>query len=97
MAFFRKGEELEATGYETLPYDDPMLVPPKLGVRRFDKIPRNHAPLVITVLLVVVAALIVFGRRSVSNIPDQTAGAATSVRSKASGLKAFVETKLSTP
>jgi hypothetical protein len=80
MAFFRKGEELEATGYETLPYDDPMLVPPKLGVRRFDKIPRNHAPLVITVLLIVVAALVVFGRRSVSNVPEQTAGVATSVR-----------------
>jgi hypothetical protein len=97
MAFFRKGEELEATGYETLPYDDPMLVPPKLGVRRFDKIPRNHAPLVITVLLIVVAAVIAFGRRSVSKIPDQTAGVATSVRSKASALKTSVETRLSTP
>ena len=31
MTFFRKGEELEATGYKTLPYDDPMLLPPKLG------------------------------------------------------------------
>jgi hypothetical protein len=97
MAFFRKGEELEATGYETVPYDDPMLVPPKLGVRRFDKIPRNHAPLVITVLLIVVAALVVFGRRSVSKIPDHTAGVATSVRSKASGLKTAVETRLSKP
>jgi hypothetical protein len=97
MAFFRKGEELEATGYETVPYDDPMLVPPKLGVRRFDKIPRNHAPLVITVLLIVVAALVVFGRRSVSKIPDQAAGVATSVRSKASELKTSVGTKLSTP
>ena len=97
MAFFRKGEELEATGYETVPYDDPMLVPPKLGVRRFDKIPRNHAPLVITVLLIVVAALVVFGRRSVSKIPDQAAGVATSVRGKASELKTSVGTKLSTP
>jgi hypothetical protein len=43
---------------------DPTLVPPKLGFRGFDKIPRNRAPLVITVLLIAVAALSVFGRRS---------------------------------
>jgi hypothetical protein len=64
MTFFRKGDELEASGFETLPYDDPTLVPPKLGFRGFDKIPRNRAPLVITVLLIAVAALSVFGRRS---------------------------------
>jgi hypothetical protein len=68
-----------------------------LGFRSFDRIPRNHAPLVITVLLIVVAAVSVFARRSVHNISDQTAGVATSVRSKASGLKTFVGTKLSTP
>ena len=62
MAFFRKGDELEATGFETLPHDDPTLVPPKLGFRGFDKIPRRRAPLVITVLLIGVAALGVFGR-----------------------------------
>ena len=47
MTFFRKGEELEATGYKTVPYDDPMLVPPKLGFRDVDKVPRNRAPFVI--------------------------------------------------
>lgn len=81
MTFFRKGEELEATGYKTLPYDDPMLVPPKLGFRDVDKVPRNRAPFVIAVLLIAVAALIVFGRHS-----DEW------VR-----LKAFVEARLSMP
>ncbi len=57
MAFFRKGDELEATGYKTLPYDDPTLMPPKLGFRGFDKIPRKRAPLVITVVLIALAAL----------------------------------------
>src|SRR5688572_32561637 len=61
MAFFRKGDELEATGYKALPYDDPSLVPPKLGFRSFDKVPHNRAPLVITVLLIAVAAVGVFG------------------------------------
>jgi hypothetical protein len=61
MAFFRRGEELEATNFEALPHDDPMLVPPKLGVRNFDKIPRNRAPVVITVLLIVAAAVAVLG------------------------------------
>ena len=91
MAFFRKGDELEATGFENLPHDDPTLVPPKLGFRGFDKIPRRRAPLVITVLLIGVAALVLFGR----------GGFATSVRSKASAewvrLKAFVEARQSTP
>ena len=85
LGFFRKGEELEATGFETLPFDDPMLVPPKLGFRGFDKVPRNHAPLVITVLLIAVGALTVFGWRSVRNVPNHTAGVATSVPSKAPG------------
>ena len=47
MAFFRRGDELEATEYENLPYNDPMLVPPELGFRSFDRVPRNHAPLVL--------------------------------------------------
>jgi hypothetical protein len=80
MGFFRKGEELEATGYETLPYDDPSLVPPKLGFRNFDSVPRNHAPLVITILMAAAAALGVFGWRSVRNIPAETARIADSVR-----------------
>jgi hypothetical protein len=85
MAFFRKGDELEATGFKTLPYDDPMLVPPKVEFRGFDKIPRNRAPLVIAVLLIAVAAVGVFG----------------AVRGNASGewarLKAFVGASPSTP
>ena len=101
MAFFRKGDELEATGFKTLPYDDPTLVPPKLGFRGFDKIPRKRAPLVITVLLIAVAALGVFVWRAVRSNPDQTAGVATSVRSKASAewvrLKTFVGARQSTP
>jgi hypothetical protein len=84
LGFFRKGEELEATGYETVPYDDPMLVPPKLGFRGFDKVPRNHAPLVLTVLLIAVGALTVFGWRSVRNVPNHTAGVATSVGARQS-------------
>jgi hypothetical protein len=98
MAFFRKGEELEATRFETVPHDDPMLVPPKLGFRSFDRVPRHHAPLLITVLLVAVGAVAVFGWRSVRSIPDRAARAATSVGSKASsewlGLKAAVHTKI---
>ena len=101
MAFFRKGDELEATGFQTLPYDDPMLVPPKLEFRGFDRIPRKRAPLVITVLLIAVAVLGGFAWRSVRNDPDQTASVATSVRNKASGewvrLKTFVGTRQSTP
>ncbi len=101
MAFFRKGEELEATGYQTLPYDDPTLVAPKLGFSGFDKIPRRRSPLLITVLLIAVAALGVFAWRAVRDNPDQTAGVVTSVRSKASGdwarLKTFVGARQSAP
>jgi hypothetical protein len=93
MAFFRKGEELEATGFETLPYDDPTLMPPKLGFSGFDKIPRKRAPLVIALVLIAVAALSVF-------VWLRSADVATSVRDKASGewvrLKTFVA-KQSTP
>jgi hypothetical protein len=101
MAFFRKGEELEATGYQTLPYDDPTLVPPKLEFSGFDKVPRKRAPLVITVLLIAVAALGVFAWRAVRSNPDQTAGVVASVRSKASAdwvrLRTFVKARQSTP
>jgi len=101
MTFFRKGEELEATQFETVPHDDPMLVPPKLGFRGFDRVPRNYGPLVITLLLVAVAAVAVFGWRSGRNLPAETARAATSVRSKASGewgrLKTFVGSGQSAP
>jgi hypothetical protein len=101
MAFFRKGEELEATGFETLPYDDPMLVPPKLGFRGFDKIPRRRAPLVITVLLIV-AALALFGPRPVRNLARRTVAVATSVVSSSAStawgrLKTFIEARRSAP
>jgi hypothetical protein len=82
LSFFRKGEELEATGYETLAYDDPMLVPPKLGFRNVDRVPRNRAPLVISILLVAVATLGVLGWRSVRTLPAATARIADSVRSR---------------
>jgi len=65
MAFFRKGEELEATEYENLPHDDPSLVPPELGFRDFDSVPRNYKPLAIAVVLIVVGVLGVFGWLSV--------------------------------
>ena len=81
MTFFRKGEELEATGYETLPYDDPTLVPPKLGFRDVDKVPRNRAPLVIAVPA---------DRRG---RPDRVRAAF----GEWARLKAFVEARLSTP
>jgi hypothetical protein len=101
LSFFRKGEELEATEYKALPYDDPMLVPSKLGFRGFDKVPRNHAPLVVTVLLIALGALVVFGWRSVRNVPNHTVGVATSVPSKPPGqrsaLKPSVGDRQSTP
>ena len=65
MAFFRKGEELEATQYENLPYNDPSLVPPELGFRDFDRVPRNYKPLAVAVVLIVVGVLGVLGWLSV--------------------------------
>ena len=41
-----------------------MLVPPKLGFRTFDSVPRNHKPLVLTVVLMAVTALSLFGWRA---------------------------------
>ena len=78
MSFFRKGEELEATEYENLPHDDPTLVPPKLGFRDFESVPRNRAPLVITVVLLAAAALGVLGWRSARKVPTDAGGVATS-------------------
>ena len=76
MSFFRKGEELEASEYETLPYNDPMLVQPKLGFRSFDSVPRNHTPLVLAVVLVAVTALI--GWRAAHKVLRETANVAAS-------------------
>ena len=94
QAFFRKGEELEATGFENLPHDDPTLVPPKLGFRSFDRVPRNRAPMLIAFLLLATAAVIVFGWLSARDVPPGSARVAASVRAKASSewirLKAWV-------
>ena len=94
QAFFRKGDQLEATGFENLPHDDPTLVPPKLGFRSFDRVPRNRAPMLIAFLLLATAAVVGFGWLSARDLPPGTARIATSVRAKASRewvrLKAFV-------
>jgi hypothetical protein len=94
QAFFRRGEELEATGFENLPHDDPTLVPPKLGFRSFDRVPRNRAPMLIAFLVLATAAVVAFGWLSARDLPHGTAGIATSVRAKASTewvrLKTFV-------
>ena len=79
MAFFRKGEELEATEYEDLPYKDPMLVPPKLGFRSFDSIPRNRTPLVLAIVLIAATGLSLFGWHALHKVPDQPPNAPASV------------------
>ena len=84
VAFFRRGEELEATGYENLPPDDPTLVPPKLGFRNFDRVPRNRVPLLLASLFFLAAAVTVLGWRSVRRLPGQAVQAATSLRDPAS-------------
>ena len=97
-AFFRRGEELEATGFENLPHDDPTLVPPKLGFRSFDKVPRNRAPMFIAFLLLATAAVLVFGGMAARDFPHGTARVATSIRATASSewarLKAFVGSRV---
>lgn len=94
QAFFRKGEELEATGFETVPHDDPTLVPVKLGFRSFDKVPRNRAPMLIAFLLIATAAVGLFGWLAARDLPHGTARVATSIGASASAewgrLKAFV-------
>ena len=94
VAFFRRGEELEAAAYENLPPDDPTLVPPKLGFRDFDRVPRNRAPLLVASLFVAATAVSVLGWRSVRHLPSEAARAATSLRGPASSewgrLKTFV-------
>ena len=100
-AFFRKGDELEATGFESLPHDDPTLAPPKLGFRSFDRVPRNRGPLLIAILLLSGTAVGVLGWRSVRHLPNETARVATSLRGKASGewvrLKASVGSRPAAP
>jgi hypothetical protein len=98
QAFFRKGDELEAIGFENLPHDDPTLVPPKLGFRSFDRVPRNRAPMLIAWLLLAISAVLAFGWLSARDIPHGTARLAASARAAASSewvrLKALVSTTL---
>ena len=84
QAFFRRGEELEATGFENLPHDDPTLVPPKLGFRSFDKVPRNRAPVVIAFFLLATVSVLTFGWLAARDLPHGTARVATSLRARAS-------------
>ena len=101
QAFFRRGEELEAAGFENLPHDDPTLVPPKLGFRSFDRVPRNRAPMLIAFLVLATAAVIVFGWLAAQDVPHGTARVATSLRAKASSewgrLRAFVASRQAAP
>jgi hypothetical protein len=98
MAFFRKGEELEATEFENLPHDDPALVPPKLGFRNFDRVPRKRTPLLFAFLVVLVASCSILGWRRVY---AQTARGASVLQVKASEewlrLKAAVAARRAAP
>ncbi len=80
QAFFRRGEELEATGFKNLPHDDLTLVPPKLGFRSFDRVPRNRAPMLIVFLVFATAAVLAFGWLSARDIPHGAARVASSMR-----------------
>lgn len=84
QAFFRKGEELEAVQFENLPHDDPMLVPPRLGFRSFDRVPRYRGRMLIALLLVAVAAVALVRWRSVGDFRSDTRRVAASVRATAS-------------
>ena len=98
QAFFRRGDELEATGFENLPHDDPTLIPPKLGFRSFDRVPRHRAPMLIAFLLFATVAVVAFGWLSARDLPHGSARVATSLRTKASSelvrLKTLVGAKL---
>jgi hypothetical protein len=84
QAFFRRGDELEATGFENLPHDDPTLLPPKLGFRSFDRVPRNRAPMLIAFFLLATVAVLAFGWLAARDIPPGTGRVAASLRAKAS-------------
>lgn len=94
LAFFRKGDDLEATGFENLPHDDPALVPPKLGFSNFDRVPRRRAPLLIVFSLVVATGLSLFGWNRVPAVRAESARVAAAVGATLSGgwdhLKALV-------
>lgn len=81
LAFFRRGEELEASQWRSLPHDDPALVPRKLGFRSFDRVPRNRAPLLITLLVIASACVGVLGW---PRLRAATVEAATTLQAKLS-------------
>jgi hypothetical protein len=101
QAFFRKGDELEATGFANIPHDDPTLAPAKLGFRGFDRVPRNRAPMLIAFLVVATAMVGLFGWLSARDLPHGTARVVTSLRAKASSewvrLKTFVGPRHAAP
>ena len=101
QAFFRKGDQLEATGFETLPHDDPTLLPPKLGFRSFDRVPRHRAPMLIAFLLLATGAVVAFGWLSARDLPHGTARVAASIRARASSewirLKTLVGSRHAAP
>jgi len=94
QAFFRRGEELEATGFENLPHDDPTIVPPKLGFRSFDRVPRHRAPILIAFLLLATAAVLTFGWLSARDLPHGTARVAEAMRARAFSAWARLEAYL---
>lgn len=98
LAFFRKGEDLEATEFENLPYNDPALIPPKLGFRSFDRVPRHRLPLVLAFLAVVATFLSFAGW---SRVQAQTARVAPVVWAKVSDgwiqLKEIVRSRQAAP
>ncbi len=101
QAFFRKGDELEAGGFENLPHDDPTLVPAKLGFRSFDRVPRHRAPMLLAFLVLATAAVLAFGWLSARDLPHGTARVAASLRANASSewvrLRAFLASRHGAP
>jgi len=97
QAFFRKGEELEATGFENVPPDDPTLVPPKLGFRSFDRVPRRWTPILLAVLSIAAVTLGVFEWHSIREAPVRPGGVGDAVRATATDdwdrLKSFVRAR----
>lgn len=73
QAFFRKGDELVATDFENVPHDDPMLVPPKLPFRNFERVPRRRGRIVLTLMALALSAVAVVRRHSLPDLPVQTA------------------------
>jgi len=76
QAFFRRGDELVESEFENVPHDDPMLVPPKLGFRSFERVPYNRGRIVAALFLLAAVALVVLDRHHLRELPGQTERAA---------------------